>query len=314
MAFDIAAVGESLIDLLVEEKNGRIIMEGNAGGAVLNALAAATKYGARTVFIGKLSFDKAGEYLKKVIENCGIDCSGIVTDSYPTTLAVVSLSDNGDRSFSFYRKETSDVMLDIGEIDTALIDCAAIFHFGSVSLTCDPAREATFFAVQHARSAGKLISFDPNLREMLWPNLDMAKEAIQKGVGMTDLLKLSEEEFLFLTGKEFSEQAAVELSRERGLKLLAVTLAGKGAAAVYAGKCYCCLPPMVDVRDTTGAGDAFWGAFLCGVAKRGIEHLTDDDISEMLRFSVYSATLSTTEYGAISSYPTPEAVERALNN
>lgn len=302
MDFDISAIGEALVDVLVDEDDERLVMTGNAGGAVINALVAGRKYGASTAFIGKLSEDRAGRFLMKTLCDCGVNTDAVVIDNYPTTFAVVSLDGNGERSFSFYRNKTSDVMLAAREIKTEIIDRSIIFHFGSVSLTDEPARSATLFAAEYARKAGRLVSFDPNLRPRLWGSLTEAKDIIERAIYLADIVKLSDDEFTFLTDQPYSDTAAADYCSRRGIRLLAVTCAEKGAVVIFRGNIYKCVPPEVNVKDTTGAGDAFLGAFLSQIVNDGQICLNESAVAGALRFAVCTATLSTTKYGAIPSY------------
>lgn len=164
--YDIVALGESLIDFVATpgKDKQKIVLEGNAGGAPVNVLAAAAKLGRRTGFIGKVGGDLFGRFLHQRIEEAGVDTAGLTQGSQPTTLAVVSLDEGGDRSFFFYRGGTADVMLDENDLNDEMLRHCRIFHFGTLSMTEEPARTATLAAVARAKEAGALISFDPNYR------------------------------------------------------------------------------------------------------------------------------------------------------
>jgi fructokinase len=313
--YDITAVGESLIDVVVKRDNsGGLSMEGNPGGAPLNAMAAATKLGCSAAFIGKLSTDSFGRLLLDTIRSSGISDEGVVfTNSEPTTLAIVTLDSRGDRSFSFYREHTADVELQSSEINLDLIKRSCILHFGSVSMTCEPSRSATLSAAKFAKENGVLVSYDPNLRERLWDNLGEARMVILEGMELADIVKVSEEELLFLTGTDDITAGAKRLMERYSMKILAVTLGAKGA--IVFGNGICSAQPTYDkvkTIDTTGAGDAFWGAFLRCVVKseKSITELTQEDLESFLDFANAAGSISTTKLGAIPALPTVAEVEK----
>ena len=172
---DVVALGELLIDFASRsaDANGYPTMQALPGGAPANFLAALTKYGKSTAFLGKVGDDTFGHLLVGTVKDAGIETRGIVIDpAVFTTLAFVTFDDAGDRSFSFARKPGADTRLSFDEIDLSLIDRAKVFHFGTLSLTDEPARSATYEAVAYAKKAGKLITYDPNLRKPLWRDLE----------------------------------------------------------------------------------------------------------------------------------------------
>ena len=195
--FDITALGEILIDFTPSGTNGMgmPLYTQNPGGAPANVLAQSALLGSRTAFIGKVGQDSFGTFLRSVMERNGIDTRALVTsEEVHTTLAFVQLDACGDRSFSFYRNPGADILLRESEVDYELIRQSHIFHFGSLSLTDEPARSATVAAVHAARGSGCLISYDPNYRPPLWPSQDAARTAMLKLLPLADILKLSEEE------------------------------------------------------------------------------------------------------------------------
>ena len=202
--FDIVALGESLIDFTPSGENsqGMALFARNPGGAPANVLAMAAKLGGKTAFIGKVGDDAFGAFLKKTMEDAGVDVRGLrMTREYPTTLAFVQLTPEGDRSFTFYRKPGADVMLAPAEVDRALLRDCRIFHFGSVSLTDEPCRTATLEAAREAKAAGAMISYDPNYRPFLWDSAERAREALLAALPLADIVKVSEEEMELLTGE-----------------------------------------------------------------------------------------------------------------
>ena len=259
---DVAALGECLIDFTPNGENaqGIALFARNPGGAPANVLAMNARLGGKTAFIGKVGRDGFGDFLRQTLLDSGIDVSGLAVDEkVPTTLAFVQLDANGDRSFTFYRSPGADIMLRESEVDTALLDDCAIFHFGSVSMTADPCRTATLSAARYARQKGKLVSFDPNYRPLLWDDTEEAVLRMKEGIRLADILKVSEEEMQLVTGESDPERGSKALL-DMGPSLVLVSMGAKGAYcrnAVCAGA----LPTFdVPTVDTTGAGDAFMGA------------------------------------------------------
>lgn len=215
--FDIVALGESLIDFTPSGENsqGMALFARNPGGAPANVLAMAAKLGGKTAFIGKVGDDAFGAFLKKTMEDAGVDVRGLrMTREYPTTLAFVQLTPEGDRSFTFYRKPGADVMLAPAEVDRALLRDCRIFHFGSVSLTDEPCRTATLEAAREAKAAGAMISYDPNYRPFLWDSAERAREALLAALPLADIVKVSEEEMELLTGEVQLAAGADALDRK----------------------------------------------------------------------------------------------------
>lgn len=305
--YDVVAMGELLIDFTMNGKSeqGNPLFEANPGGAPCNVLAILKKYGKETGFIGKVGSDQFGQMLKGTLEEVGIDTAGLVMDAgYNTTLAFVHTAEDGDRTFSFYRKPGADMMLAEGEINYEMIDNTKIFHFGTLSMTDNPAREATNAAVAYAKAHGKLISFDPNLRPPLWENLADAKEAIAYGLEIADIVKIADNEIEFMTGKSDMNEAIEVLTAQYDIKLLLVTLGKDGSVAIY-NKERVFVPGFIQENtiETTGAGDTFGGSVLAYVCEHGIEHLTKDNLMQMLTLANAGASLITTRKGALRVMP-----------
>lgn len=310
---DVAAIGELLIDFAPVDKTeqGYPVMAANPGGAPANFLAALAKYGAETAFIGKVGNDTFGHLLANTLSEAGISTEGlIISDEAFTTLAFVTLDDKGDRSFAFARKPGADTQLKFEEIDLSLIDNAKVLHFGTLSLTDEPARTATKKAVEYARQNGKLISFDPNLRPPLWNDLEEAKGAILWGLKQADVVKMSIEEVEFLWNCD-ALAAAEKLLGEFGAKLVFITL---GAEGCYFENPICrgtaCYGGDLKVVDTTGAGDIFGGSAMSRILKFGIapEALDMPQLQSIADFACAAASLSTQKLGGISSLLSEEDV------
>lgn len=262
--FDVTALGELLIDFteIGVSANGMRLFEQNPGGAVANVLAATAKFGHRTAFIGKVGNDMHGIFLKNTLTDAGIDTTGMVmSDDVFTTLAFVALSPSGERTFSFARSPGADTQLRADEVDGTVINNTKILHVGSLSLTNEPARSATYHAVKLAKNAGAIISYDPNYRSSLWPDKATAMAQMRAMLPSIDVMKLSEEETGLLTGLSDPAEAACCLTGI-GISCVAVTLGSKGALVCVNGVTTVVQGYAVPVIDTTGAGDAFWGGFL----------------------------------------------------
>ena len=315
---DVVALGELLIDFacLQTDADGYPTMAAHPGGAPANFLAALTKFGAETALLGKVGTDAFGKMLTSTLEKSGIDTSGIVaTDDYFTTLAFVTFDEHGDRAFSFSRKPGADTCLTFDELNLSLIDAAKVFHFGTLSLTDEPARSATYRAVAYAKEKGKLISYDPNLRKPLWRDLSEAKAQLLWGLSQADVVKISDEEVEFLFGLGV-EDGARHILEHYGVKLVFVTCGAEGCyfrSARAWGK----VPSLsgIAVIDTTGAGDIFGGSAMYKLLSTGKapEALSEAELREVVAFACTSAGLSTTRSGGISSVPTYEEVVMRMN-
>ena len=316
-AFDVVALGELLVDFTQNglSEQGNLLFEANPGGAPANVLAMLRKLGKRCAFVGKVGADSFGDMLARTVEEAGIDTRGLMRDrEIPTTLAVVHTFPNGDRDFSFYRKPGADIMLRPEELDEELLTGCRIFHFGTLSLTDEPCRAATEKAVKLAEEAGALISFDPNLRLPLWKTEDDAKAAIEWGLARCDVLKIADNELLFMTGEsDFDRGAAILRGRFPNIRLFNVTAGAEGSYSYY-GEERAFVPACKrgGVIETTGAGDTFCASVLNFVLEHGLEGLSWDDLRAMLRFANTAAWFVTTKKGAILSMPERGTVEKLL--
>ena len=315
--FDVVALGELLVDFTQNglSNQGNLLFEANPGGAPANVLAMLRKLGKRCAFIGKVGKDSFGDMLARTVQDAGIDVSALRRDAViPTTLAVVHTFPNGDRDFSFYRKPGADILLRADELDEAMLRSCRIFHFGTLSLTDEPCKSATVRAYELAKEAGALISFDPNLRPPLWPDEASAMAAIEWGLARCDILKIADNEIKFMTGEtDFDKGAAILKERFPNIRVLNVTAGGDGSHSYYDGK-HVFVPAckLGGVIETTGAGDTFCASVLNFVLEHGIDGLSEDDLTAMLRFANTAAYIVTTKKGAIRSMPEREQVEDLL--
>ena len=306
---DVVALGELLIDFATTatDGDGYPTMAAHPGGAPANFLAALTKFGAKTALLGKVGTDTFGKLLLSTLQKAGIDTRGMIeTDDVFTTLAFVTFDQHGDRAFAFSRKPGADTCISFEELDLSLIDEAKVFHFGTLSLTDEPARSATYQTVAYAKSKGKLITYDPNLRKPLWRDLATAKEQLLWGLSQADVVKISDEEVEFLFGMGV-EEGAQHIMDHFGVKLVFVTCGADGCFFQNQrakGK----VPSLsnIAVIDTTGAGDIFGGSALWKLLQldKAPETLTEAELRNVVTFACTSAGLSTTRPGGISSVPT----------
>ena len=314
--FDVTALGELLIDFTEsgQSNQGNPLFEANPGGAPCNVLAMLSNLGHKTAFIGKVGNDFFGEQLKNAIMETGIDASCLCMDEkVHTTLALVHTGADGDRDFSFYRNPGADMMLTEEEVLEEVIKTSKVFHFGTLSMTHERVRRATKKAVRAAEEAGTLISFDPNLRPPLWESLDVAKEQVLYGLEHCHILKISDNEIQWLTNKsDYTE--GVEWIRERyQIPLILVSMGKEGSRAYYGEKMAEAAPFLQkNTVETTGAGDTFCGCILHYICEYGLEHLTKDNLKEMLTFANAAASIVTTRKGALKVMPEREEVERMM--
>ena len=315
---DVTALGELLIDFtyLSTDETGYPTMAAHPGGAPANFLAALAGFGAKTALLGKVGADAFGKLLVRSLEQAGIETRGLVQSSGVfTTLAFVTLDESGDREFSFARKPGADTRLTFDELDLGLIDGARVFHFGSLSLTDEPARTTTRRAVAYARERGKLVTYDPNLRKPLWKDLAEAREQLLWGLGQADVVKISDEEVEFLFGLS-PEEGAERILDEYGVKLVFVTCGAEGCA--YRNRNASGRVPGLSgltVTDTTGAGDIFGGSAVWALLQAGKapEKLGRGELERITAFACASAGLSTTRAGGISSLFSLEEIKARMS-
>lgn len=313
---DVAALGELLIDFIRDGDgtNGNPAYEANPGGAPCNVLAMLAKLGRSTAFIGKVGNDGFGRQLRDAIVRAGISAEGLILgDGAPTTLAFVHTGPDGERDFSFYRENGADTLLTKEEVHTDLIKGCRIFHFGTLSMTDEPCLSATKYALETAKAAKALISFDPNYRPPLWKSEEQAKAAAWFGIHSCDILKIADDELMWLTGMQSCDAAAQELRKQTEAKIIFVTLGRNGSFALYGNrKVYAPAFLTPDTADTTGAGDTFCACALSYLLEHGTEGLTDGQLGEMLRFANAAASVITTRKGALLSMPERAEIEAVL--
>ncbi|XP_031404660.1 probable fructokinase-4 [Punica granatum] len=309
----IVSFGEMLIDF-VPTVSGVSLAEAPGfvkapGGAPANVAIAVTRLGGKSAFVGKLGDDEFGHMLAGILKQYGVKAEGINFDQGArTALAFVTLRADGEREFMFYRNPSADMLLKPEELNLELIRSAKVFHYGSISLIVEPCRSAHLKAMQVARDAGALLSYDPNLRLPLWPSAEDAREQIMSIWEKADLIKISDVELEFLTGSDKIDDASAMSLWHPNLKLLLVTLGEKGCRYYTKNFCGHVEAYHVNAVDTTGAGDSFVGALLCKIVD---DHSLIEDESrlrEALKFANACGAITTTKKGAIPALPTADEV------
>lgn len=306
MKYDITALGEILIDFTPAgaDASGDLLFARKAGGAPVNLLASVAKFGGKAAFIGKVGDDMFGSFLRGVVKSAGISGEGLVTDPvHNTTLAFVAIDENGDRDFSFYRNFGADVFLERADVNTDIIKNSSVFHFGSLSLTSETAADATAYALEAAKSAGCIITYDPNYREPLWRDRRTAVEKMKHHLDKVDIMKLSKDEMEMLFGG--SDERAAQKALSYGISIILVTDGGNGAE-LYMKNAHLRMPAeKAETVDTTGAGDIFFGTFLSEWIKNktALSDITPEKAAEYLKKAIHIAGKSTEKRGAIASIP-----------
>lgn len=319
----LVAIGEALIDFIPDKKGCEFYevtsFAPSVGGAPANVCGAFSKLGGKSKMITQLGNDPFGDKIIKRLKEAGIDTSCISrTDKANTALAFVSLAKDGNRTFSFYRNPSADMLLDKDTLKKEWFDDCFALHFCSVSLGDFPMRGAHEKAIEYAKKSGALISFDPNLRFQLWNSREALRETVRKFIALSDILKISDEELEFITGETDLEKALPKLFRG-GVKLVLYTLGSKGAYAITPEMKLFSPPYSVIVADTTGAGDGFVGSFLWKLKENGIDASNISDISEgalkeALDFANKFCAISVQYPGAIDSYPNHKNMKSFKNN
>lgn len=314
--YDVTALGELLIDFTENgtSAQGNPVLEANPGGAPCNVLSMLNRLGHKTNFIGKIGKDMFGDQLEAALKEVGIGTEGLMRDDeVHTTLAFVHTAPDGDREFSFYRNPGADMMLSENDVDAEQIKNSTIFHFGSLSMTDEVCRKATRKAIAIAEEAGILMSYDPNLREPLWKSMDLAKEQISYGLEHCQILKISDNEIQWLTGRKDYDEGIAMVQEKYNIPLILLSLGRTGSRA-YTKNCRVEVPAFIQENtiETTGAGDTFGACILHYVLEHGWKEYSEEELKEMLTFANAAASIVTTRKGALRVMPTKEEVEAML--
>ena len=311
--YDVVALGELLIDFTENGTSGQgnPVYEANPGGAPCNVLSMLNRLGHQTAFLGKVGNDIFGRQLRSTVESAGINVEGLLTDEdVRTTLAFVETKPDGDRAFSFYRNPGADMMLREEEVRDDIIAAGKIFHFGTLSMTNEPVRSATKHAIAVAKENGALISFDPNIREPLWKDMEEAKEQTAYGLSVCDILKISDNEIQWFSGKEDYTEGIRMLQQTYQIPLILLSMGRDGSRAYYKNMIVE-VPAFLQKNtiETTGAGDTFGACCLHYILQYGLMELTEQQLKDMLTFANAAASIITTRKGALRVMPSLEEIQ-----
>ena len=314
--YDVAALGELLIDFTEHGKSeqGNPVLEANPGGAPCNVLAMLSRLGKKTAFIGKVGKDMFGDQLSAALLETGIDTTGLKRDDkIHTTLAFVHTKEDGDREFSFCRNPGADVMLSEEDIEEELLKNCRIFHFGSLSMTHETSRKATIKAVSIAKEHGAILSYDPNLREALWDDLEEARKQISFGLEHCDILKISDNEVQWLTGEDDYDKGIRSIQERYDIPLILLSM-GKDGSRAYTKEVRAEWAAYLQsgTIETTGAGDTFCACVLNYILEHGWKAFSQEELEEMLQFANAAASIVTTRKGALRVMPGKEEVEALI--
>ncbi|MCX4298516.1 MAG: carbohydrate kinase [Lachnospiraceae bacterium] len=314
--YDVVALGELLIDFTENGKSlqGNMIMEANPGGAPCNVLSMLSRLGKKTAFIGKIGNDIFGSQLEKALHEVGIDTKGLKRDdTVNTTLAFVHTKKDGDREFSFYRNPGADMMLEKSDLEEDILKRCKIFHFGSLSMTHKLCREATEKAVSIAESNGAVISFDPNLRSVLWNDIEEARRQIKYGLRHCNILKISDNEIQWLTGESNYDRAVEKIQAKFNISMILLSM-GKSGSRVYMGELRVEQPAYIQKNtiETTGAGDTFCACILYFVLEYGWRNYQREELDRILVFANAAASIITTRKGALRVMPSKSEIENLI--
>ncbi|WP_077620000.1 aminoimidazole riboside kinase [Bacillus sinesaloumensis] len=309
----VICLGEALIDFIPLDQDNMQFLK-SPGGAPANVAVGAARLGLKSSFVGKVGDDVLGNFLKQTLENYNVQTGAMyLSKEVRTGLVFVTLGEDGEREFSFYIEKSADRFLTPEEIPESLFDEHNVFHFGSISLIEDPVESATKKAIQLAKEKGLIVSYDPNLRTMLWKNLDTAKQKITSMLSKADIVKISEVELEFITGETDIERGVEKLA-QFNIPLLFITLGKDGVHAFYNGESTFVEARKVQSVDTTGAGDAFVSGLLYQFSKRDkrITDYTLDEIKEIATFASVSGALAVSQKGAMTALPSIKQVHAFL--
>lgn len=310
-------LGEVLIDFtpVALDHSSVPVFEQNPGGAPANVAVMAAKLGTDAHMIAKVGDDLFGTFLTNYLVDAKVGVTHVSkTSDAMTPLAFVSIDDEGDRDFAFYRNPGADTKLTDGDIDDVQFDAHTMLHVGSVSLTDEPSRSATIYALEQARSKGAVISFDPNIRLSLWADHAILREELRRVFSYADVVKLSEEEVSFLALSEDEETSCRLLAETYNIPLIIVTRGEKGCSAFRNGQFEHVSGYPVQAVDTTGAGDAFWGSLLAGICQtlQNVQEIKTFNLTDILKEANAAGSLTVMKRGGIPALPDKEAIHQLV--
>lgn len=315
--YDVVAVGELLVDMIATER-GVTLTDAHtfkmaSGGGVANVAVGCARLGLRTAFVGKVGNDPFGHFLEKELRSSGVETKGLkFSENYATPIVFVTLDHNAKPSFYLYGMPGADLMLEKSDIPLDIVTSTRILHFSTVTMTIEPARSATIYAVQSAKSSEALISYDPNIRLHMWKEKSEALYWASWMIPFADIVKLNEDEAELLVGVRNPVSACLEIL-DRGVQLVVVTLGERGAYFATKKFSGAVSTPKVNVVDTTGAGDAFMAGLLKGIAESGAQPFEDEtNLKKVIGRACATAALTTEAIGAVSAMPNEEQLKKFL--
>lgn len=312
---DVITCGELLIDFVSLDAGVSLIearaFQKAAGGAPANVAVGLARFGRSVGFLGQVGADDFGDFLAQTLQSNGVDIGGLRrTSRARTALAFVSLKADGERDFMFYRHPSADMLWEANQQDLGNAASGRVFHFGSISLIGEPSRSSTITSVEAAEANGALISYDPNLRIPLWSSKNSARDGMLQGLRHANIVKMSQEELVFLTGTDDVRQG-VQRIWHSDLRLLTITSGAGGCGWFTADDSGTMNGFPVTPIDTTGAGDAFVAGVLAGLIETGFsfEH---DNLAWIMRLANATGAITVTRRGAIPALPTRAEVAQFL--
>lgn len=308
---DMIGVGEILIDFIPGAEPFSYIRK--AGGAPMNATVAVARNGLEAGFYGKVGADDFGTFLLNTLKENGVKpLSPEQTADAVTTMAIVTLYEDGERTFTFVRKPGADMMLSPDEIKEEEIENTRLVHGGSLTLSGGPVADATRKVLRVAHEKGKLVSFDVNYRDFIWNGDENAAVAeVCRILPYVDFLKVSDEEVGLFGGVE----KIPELMKKYGISAVIETLGADGAQCFFGGACFKVPGRKAKAVDATGAGDAFWGGFLSSILIQGVsrtEDLTEEILTRAMNYGNVAGWFTVQKKGAIEALPTRAEIEAQL--
>jgi fructokinase len=313
---EVVCVGDLLIDF-VPTVTGTGLIDAPAfqkapGGAAANVAVGLARLGVASAFMGMVGEDPFGRFLADTLAGAGVDTAPLrFTPAARTALAFVSLRADGEREFMFYRHPSADMLFTPAAVDTAAIAGAEVLHFDSISLASDNPRTASLFAADQAILAGRLVSYDVNLRLPLWPDAETARDGIRAGLAKAQVVKLSDDELEFITGRRDPEAFREALWHD-GLRLVTVTRGSAGSTWLTPRGRGDVPSFAVAAVDTTGAGDGFMAGLLACILREPEALADPPHLDRLCRFANAVGALTTLERGAIPALPPRAAVEAFL--
>ncbi|ELY4857656.1 aminoimidazole riboside kinase [Cronobacter sakazakii] len=297
MSAKVWALGDAVVDLL-PDGHGRLLQ--CPGGAPANVAVGVARLGGASGFIGRVGRDPFGAFMTQALKDENVDTRAMHQDpAHRTSTVVVALDDHGERSFTFMVRPSADLFLTADDLPP--FSAGEWLHVCSIALCAQPSRDTAFEAMARIKRAGGFVSFDPNIREDLWPDTAQLRECIERALALADVVKLSLEELAFIAGAD-DEESALALARRHAIPLLLITRGAEGVDACFNGELHHYPAVPVECVDTTGAGDAFVAGLLWSLAAQGLPQ-TVAQLAPVIAAAQACGALATTAKGAMTALP-----------